>query len=83
MAKTFLSAYFNEAGQHFDITNQDISGALKLAATFLVYPTIKGIPIDRIDTHSLRSSGANALSLVGYSDTQIQQIGRWRGATFK
>ncbi len=49
----------------------------------LKYPTTKGIPIQRINTHSLRSGGANALSLVGYSDTQIQKMGRWRGATFK
>ena len=27
--------------------------------------------------------GANALALAGYSDTQIQKMGRWRGATFK
>ena len=27
--------------------------------------------------------GANALALSGYSDTQIQKMGRWRGATFK
>jgi hypothetical protein len=25
----------------------------------------------------------NALALSGYSDTQIQKMGRWRGATFK
>ena len=25
----------------------------------------------------------NALALAGYSDTQIQKMGRWRGATFK
>jgi hypothetical protein len=31
----------------------------------------------------LRSGGANALALAGYSDTQIQKMGRWRGATFK
>ena len=37
----------------------------------------------RINTHSLRSGGANALALAGYSDTQIQNMGRWRGATFK
>ncbi len=75
-AKTFLLAYFNEVGQHFDITNQDISGALKLAATFLDYPTTKGIPINHIDTHLLRSGGANALLMDGYPDTQIQQMGR-------
>jgi hypothetical protein len=33
--------------------------------------------------HSLRSSGANALSLSGYSDREIQKKGRWRSATFK
>ena len=60
-----------------------MSKALKAAATVLEYPTPKGIPIDHIDTHSLRSGGANALSLSGYSDTQIQKMGRWRGATFK
>jgi hypothetical protein len=52
-------------------------------ATVLEYPTGKGIPINCIDTHSLRSGGANALSLSGYSDTQIKKMGRWRGATFK
>ena len=31
----------------------------------------------------MRSGGANALALSGYSDTQIQKMGRWRGATFK
>jgi hypothetical protein len=49
----------------------------------LEYPTKKGIPIARLDTHSLRSGGANALSLTGYSDTQIQKMSRWCGATFK
>ncbi len=37
----------------------------------------------RVDTHSLRSRGANALALSGYSDIQIQKMGRWKGATFK
>ncbi len=57
--------------------------ALKLAATALEYPILKGIPIERINTHSLQSGGANALALASYSDTQIQKMGRWRGATFK
>jgi hypothetical protein len=81
--KTFLSAFYNEAGKRCDITNEDITAALKRAATVLDYPIAKGIPIERIDTHSLRSGGANALSLAGFSDTQIQKMGRWRGATFK
>ena len=75
LAKTFLSSYWT--------AGKNISWALKLAATELQYPTSKGIPITRINTHSLRSGGANALALAGYSDTQIQKMGRWRGATFK
>jgi len=55
----------------------------QLAASMLHYPTQKGIPIQRVNTHSLRSGGANALALSGYSDTEIQKMGRWRGATFK
>ncbi len=27
--------------------------------------------------------GANTLALMGYSNIQIQKMGRWRGATFK
>jgi hypothetical protein len=78
---TFFSAYYDENGRH-DVTDKDISVGLKAAATSLNYPVEKGIPIDRIDTHSLRSGGANALSLAGYSDRQIQKMGRWRGKTF-
>ncbi len=62
---------------------EHISAALKQAARALEYPILKGIPIKQINTHSLRSGGANALALSEYSDTQIQKMGRWRGATFK
>ena len=80
--KTFLSAYWMN-NTRCDVTDEDIRSSLKMAATLLDYPASKGIPIDRIDTHSLRSGGANALSLSGYSDRQIQKMGRWKGATFK
>jgi hypothetical protein len=79
---TIISAYFNE-GRRYNVTSGHISSALKMAAETLEYPTIKGIPIERVNTHSLRGGGANALALAGYSDTQIQKMGRWRGATFK
>ncbi len=52
-SKTFLLAYYDDRGQRGDITNKDVSKALKVAATVLEYPTAKGISIDRIDTHSL------------------------------
>lgn len=78
----FLSTFF-ASGKCFDVTDNDIRASLKSAATILNYPATKGIPIERINTHSLRSGGANALSLSGYSDREIQKMGRWRSATFK
>jgi hypothetical protein len=79
--KLTLSSYYSKRQRH-DVTDKHMRFALKLAASALGYPA-RGFPIDRIDTHSLRSGGANALSLTGYSDTQIQKMGRWKGATFK
>ncbi len=58
-----------------DVTYEDVSKAIKCAGSALEYPTKKGIPIARLDTHSLRSGGPNAPSLAGYSDTQIQNMG--------
>jgi hypothetical protein len=81
-ATTFLSTYWMD-GVHLDVSAENISRALKSAAAELQYPTTKGISIKRINTHSHRSGGINALTLVGYSDTQIQKMGRWCGATFK
>jgi hypothetical protein len=52
-SKTFLFVYYNDKGHRRDITNKDVSKALKVVGTALDYPTAKGIPIDRIDTHSL------------------------------
>jgi hypothetical protein len=78
---TLLSAYFVN-GKRFDITDRNIRDALKWAATALDYPGGKGTPIERSNTHSLRSGGANALSLAGYSEMEIQKMGRWRSATF-
>ena len=79
--KTYLSAYWVD-GKRCDVSDQNIRDNLKWAAADLDYPA-RGFPINRIDTHSLRSGGANALSLAGYSDREIQKIGRWRGETFK
>jgi hypothetical protein len=80
--KTYLSAYW-EQGKRCDVTNQDMSDAIKAAGRELDYPTEYGIDIDRLDTHSLRSGGANQLAEAGYSEMQIQKMGRWRGDTFK
>ena len=50
-----------------------MSSALEFASTALNYPALKRIPIDRVDTHYLRSGGANALLLAGYSDGDMQK----------
>jgi hypothetical protein len=80
--KTFLSAFFSE-GARYNVCGKDVSKALKMAATILQYPITWGIPIEQIDTRSLRSGGVNALALSGYLDAQIQKMSRWKGATFK
>ena len=53
-----------------------ISHAVKYAAATLKYPS-RGIPLSRVDTHSLRAGGACALSLAGYRSHQIMKMGRW------
>jgi hypothetical protein len=80
--KTFLCKVYAKEGDRY-VCAGDVSAGLKVAANILQYPLTRGIPISSVDTHSLRSGGANALALSGYSDTQIQKMGRWRGKTFK
>jgi hypothetical protein len=80
--KALLPAIYIK-GVCYNVTGDDISKGLKMAATLLNYPSTQGIPIERINTHSLCSGGANTLALSGYSDTQIQKMGKWKGATFK
>jgi hypothetical protein len=80
--KTFLCKVYAKEGKKY-VCAGDVSAGLKVAASILQYPLTRGIPINSVDTHSLRSGGANALALSGYTDTQIQKMGRWRGKTFK
>ena len=79
--KELLSAYFVD-GKRKDVKDSDIRAALKIAAAALDYEGTRGIPTSKIDTHSLRVGGANALSLNGYSVEHIQKMGRWRSNTF-
>ena len=50
-----------------------MSAALKFATTALNYPYLKGIPTDRMNTRSLRSGRANAISFAEYIDIDIQK----------
>ena len=79
VTKAFFSSYWTE-GTKANVMAEIISRALKLVAVKLKHPTNKGIPIKRINTHSLHSRGANALALTqaGYLNMQIQ-IGSWPG----
>ena len=79
---TFLLTYW-EKGEKHDVTDGDIRTAFEFAAVILDYLGMKGIPVNRIDTHSLHGGGANALSLSDYSDREIQKMGRWKSDTFK
>ena len=79
--KTWLSAHWMK-GKRCDVNDEDIRKNLKWAGGILEYEGTHNIPVDRIDTRSLRSGGANALSLSGYSDRQIMKMGRWKSATF-
>ncbi len=64
-------------GKQYNMMAEDVRKALKVAAALLSYPMEQGIPLDQIDTHYLRSGGANALALSRYSVTQIQKMGQW------
>ena len=46
----YLPAYCIE-GKRKDLNADNMSAALKLATTTLNYQSLKGIPIDRVDTH--------------------------------
>ena len=70
-------------GRRKYLNADNMSAALKFATATLNCPYLKGIPIGIVDNHSLRSGGANALSLAGYSDRDIQKMGRFIGETFK
>ena len=72
---TYLSAYFESNGKRGDVTDEDVRINLKIAAEGLYYLESRGIPTDRVDTHSLRSGGGNTLSLAGYSDSKTWEDG--------
>ena len=60
--RIYLSEYWMEGKRKY-INADNTSAALKFETTALNYPSLKGVPIDRVDTHSLILGGANELSL--------------------
>ena len=76
--KTYSSEYWVE-GKRKDVTADNMSVALKFAANALNYPYFKDIPVQGVDTCSLRAGGANELLIAGYSDRYIQKWGDGEG----
>ena len=76
--ETFLLSYWIGDEKYMMLRS-----APKATAVALHYPEMKRIHINMIDTHSLRGGGTNALSLSGYSDREIQKMGRCKSDTFK
>ena len=74
--KTLLNAYWNNVGRE-NITNNNISFAMKYSAAALNYPA-RGIPLNRIDTHSNQSGGASTLKLADYDDSAFRKMGNGR-----
>ena len=71
----FICTYFDEAGMG-SVTDTQIRFTVKFAAKSLHYDE-RGIPNNRVDTHSLRAGGACALKLAGHDEVQIRKMGRW------
>ena len=70
-----LCAFWDKFGKG-DVTDNMVRFAIKHAAAALDYPS-RGIKIERVDTHSLRSGGACALSKAGRKPHEIMKQGRW------
>ena len=61
------------------VTDNQIRFAVKFAAKALYYDNEeRDMPIDRIDTHSLRSGGTCTLKLAGYD---VVEIKKWGGGS--
>ena len=78
-----MSEFF-EKGRRQDIRNDKMSKVLKLEAIKLAYPEIKGIDIDNINTHSLRSGGGGGCTTFGRIQIQVNtKMGKLRLYIFK
>ena len=69
----FLCSYWDGVGSGH-VTDNNIRYAVKFAAKALNYPE-RGISLDRINTHSLRSGGACVLALAGFKGREIVKNG--------
>ena len=73
---TFLSEYF-DGSKRSDITARDISDQMNFAAVCLGYPSVRGIQIANISTHSRK-----CLTFVRIPEQGDPKDERWRLDTF-
>jgi hypothetical protein len=76
--RDYLLTYFVN-GKRSNITVEDISRHLKIAAGIPDYPTRKGIPVDWVDTHSLRGGGGNCpctVRVLRYTNSEDGTVAR-------
>ena len=72
-ARDYLSSYY-AGGAGKDVTAEDISKHLKLAAGLINYPTRKGTLVETVDTHSLVEEAQMRLH---YLDTWKLRFKKW------
>ena len=75
LGQALLCSYWDELGRG-SMTDSDIRLAVDYAAGCLDYPG-RGIPLIRVDTHSLHSGGACELSQSGQKSNEIMNMGLW------
>ena len=76
-----MMAFVGHRGLHFGPLFTYKDGSYLTRSRFAAF--LKNIfHSEVINTHSFRIGGATALSLAGFSDSQIQLIGRWRSNSF-
>lgn len=77
---TPICNYF-ENGKWHDVTQRQMLRRVRRAVRNLKLE-VQGIDVDIIGNHSLRSGGAMALKLAGFSDSEIMKFGRWKSNTW-
>ena len=76
-----MLSFINYRGLHYGPLFTYKDGSFLTRSRFAAF--LKGIfTTEVINTHSFRIGGATALSLAGYTDAQIQIIGRWKSSSF-
>ena len=79
---TFVNTYFcTSSGKYKQITNDHVINMLR-SAVQIIGPEKIGVPLERVGTHTLRTSFALFMSLGNEEDSTIMLKGRWKSNAF-